>query len=159
MRWSVFLLALLLSLGAVRAAPAQTASLSELAKHADLIALGRCQSAESAWDDAHRLIVTTIHFQPTRSFKGTTADRLTVKVLGGQVGHTAMTASHGAAMAAGEEAVLFLRRSRFGSYFVVWGGAGGKLPVRVEPFSGRRMIGGALAAEEFAHLIDATAGQ
>jgi hypothetical protein len=125
----------------------------QLARSADVVALGVCRSTESAWDKQHRFIETTIHFLPTRSFKGVATGPLTVKVLGGRVGEEGMTASHSTTMARGEEAVLFLRRSQFGSYFVVAGGPKGKLPVRRDVRTGQRLIRGTVSLDDFDKLI------
>jgi len=146
-------IALLLPLATAAGGEAPVSSLRQLARRADLIAFGHCQSAESSWDEHHRFIVTTIRFQPRRTFKGVAGDSLTVKVLGGQVGDQAMAASHSTAMRTGEEAVLFLQRSRFGDYFVITGGADGKLPVVRSTRSGRPLIRGALSLYDFGNLL------
>jgi len=150
---SACFIALLLPLATAAGGEAPVSSLRQLARRADLIAFGHCQSAQSGWDEQHRFIVTTIRFQPRRTFKGTAGDSVTVKVLGGQVGDQAMTASQSTAMRTGEEAVLFLQRSRFGDYFVIAGGADGKLPVVRSTRSGRPLIRGALSLDDFGHLL------
>ena len=150
---SACFIALLLPLATAAGGEAPVSSLRQLARRADLIAFGHCQSAQSGWDEQHRFIVTTIRFQPRRTFKGTAGDSVTVKVLGGQVGDQAMTASQSTAMRTGEEAVLFLQRSRFGDYFVIAGGADGKLPVVRSTRSGRPLIRGALSLYDFGNLL------
>ncbi len=151
-------LALLLALSAATAANAQSLNLRDLARRADLIAFGHCQAAESSWDEQHRFIVTTIRFQPQRIFKGSAADAVTVKLLGGHVGTEGMIASPSAAMATGEDSVLFLERSRFGNYFVVTGGAEGKLSVQTDNGSGRTRIGGALTLDDFGQWLNGITG-
>lgn len=148
------LIALLLSVGTAAGGEAPRSSFRQLARHAELIAFGRCQTAESSWDDTHRFIITTIRFQPRRTFKGTAVDSLTVKVLGGEVGDQGMAASHSATMGTGEEAVLFLQRSRFGNYFVVTGGTDGKLPVARNTRSERPLIRGTLSLDDFSNLLE-----
>ncbi len=152
------LLALLLALSAATAANAQSVNLRDLARRADLIAFGHCQAAESSWDEQHRFIVTTIRFQPQRIFKGSAAGAVTVKLLGGHVGKEGMIAAHSAAMATGEDSVLFLERSRFGNYFVVSGGAAGKLSVETDNGSGRPRIRGALALDDFGQWLNGITG-
>ena len=147
------LIVLLLPLRLAVAAEDPGTGLTRLARQAEVIAFGHCQSAESSWDEQHRFIITTIHFQPRQTFKGAAADSLTVKVLGGQLGTEGMTASHSAALTAGETAVLFLQHSRFGDYFIITGGADGKLAVGTEPGSGRPLIRGALSLDDFGRLI------
>ncbi len=124
-----------------------------LAQRADLIAFGTCEAAESSWDDQHRFIITALRFRPRRSFKGHSPSIVTVKTLGGQIGMEGMIASHSAAMSSGEDAVLFLQHSRFGDYYVLAGGADGKLPVRTDARSGRTMIGGAISLDDFDQVV------
>lgn len=157
MKRLAFLLTMLLWLHPAQAERLLHADTVRLAKASDVVALGVCLSADSAWDAPHRFIETTIRFQPTRAFKGTATSPLTVKVLGGQVGQEGMLASHSVAMNAGEEAVLFLRRSQAGSYFVVAGGPKGKLPVRRDGRTGQRLIRGAMPLDDFDKLISGAA--
>jgi hypothetical protein len=156
------LLGLFLTLGAAPAR-AQDRSLHRLAtlvKEADAIVLGTCESAVSTWDERHRFIATRATVRTSRQFKGTIGDTVTVQTLGGQVGDVGMVASHGASLAAGEPAVLFLRRSQYGPYFVIWGGEDGKLPVRASP-SGAVTIGAgaSMDLDGFAAWVEATGRQ
>lgn len=100
-----------------------------LARQADVIVLGECAAERSDWEETGGVITTTIEFRPHRFYKGDLARRLTIKTLGGRVGDESMAASHGAALAAGEQVLLFLERSEFGSYYVVVGGDSGKLVI------------------------------
>ena len=158
MRPVAFLPAALLALSAAIAANAQSLNWRDLARRADLIAFGHCEAAESSWDEEHRFIVTIIRFQPQRIFKGSGAGAVTVKLLGGNIGAEGMIASHSAAMATGEDSVLFLQRSRFGNYFVVTGGAEGKLSVRTDKISGRPRIRGTLSLDDFSQWLNGVTG-
>lgn len=104
-----------------------------LARTADVIVAGECVAEHSDWDDTAGLIVTTIEFRPRRFYKGELARTLTVKTLGGRVGDESMTASHGASLAGGEQVLLFLKRSEFGSHFVIAGGEAGKVKLEALP--------------------------
>ncbi len=126
-----------------------------LVQRSDIVAFGTCQTAESTWDDQHRFIITTVTFRPSRSFKGDAPTNLTIKLLGGQVGTEGMIASHSAGMNPGEDAVLFLQRSQFGTYYVITGGADGKLPVRADAVSGQPMIRGAVSLDDFGRWVSA----
>jgi len=106
-----------------------------LASSADVIVLGECAAERDGWDESGGLITTTIQFRTHRFYKGEIAPTLTIKTLGGSVGDESMSASHGASLAAGEQVLLFLKRSEFGPYYVVAGGEAGK--VRVEGWPSR----------------------
>lgn len=101
-----------------------------LAAQADAIVLATCVATDSDWDPELQVIVTRATVRVDRSFTGDAGPLLTVHLLGGRVGRHGMGAAHGPALAPGERSVLFVRRSRHGPYFVVCGGAAGKLPVR-----------------------------
>jgi hypothetical protein len=103
-----------------------------LAREADLIALGECASEHAAWSDDN-FIATTVQFRLHRIFKGDVTPVVTVKTLGGTLGDETVTASHGATLAAGEPVLLFLKRSQFGSYYVIVGGEEGKVTVNEVP--------------------------
>ena len=118
------------------------APLVALAQSADVIVSGECASERSAWDDGASVITTTIEFRPHRFYKGDLARSLTIKTLGGRVGDDSMEASHGASLAAGQQVLLFLKRSEFGAYFVVAGGESGKIEIDgAAPFTGPPAIG------------------
>jgi hypothetical protein len=130
----------------------------QLAGESDLVMMGRCETAESGWDAAGRVIVTRARVKPQRTFKGHPVPAVTVETLGGTVGAITMGASHGASFRAGETAVLFLRRSRYGGHHVVAHGRLGKLPVRVGE-NGRSLIGrgAAVDVETFAGWLEGAA--
>jgi len=148
------LLALICPLAAAAADDAASKFVN-LAAQSDVVAVGTCMTAESAWDEPHRLIVTTVQFHPTRYLKGAAGDAVTIRVLGGSVGNDSMRASHAATLSAGENALLFLSRSQFGPYFVIAGGEGGKLPISVDAATGTPYIGATLSIDAFSHSIDA----
>lgn len=104
-----------------------------LARQADVIALGECASETSSWNDEGNLITTAVQVRLNRVFKGAVTRAVTVKTLGGRVGDESMAASHGASLAAGEQVLLFLKRSEFGDYYVVAGGEPGKVVVGEVP--------------------------
>lgn len=103
--------------------------LSALGRQADAVVLGACESVVSTWDAQHRFIVTRATFRVRRELKGSAPKRVTIHTLGGKVGDVSMVASHAVSLQPREAAVLFLRRSEYGSYYVIWGGEQGKLPV------------------------------
>jgi hypothetical protein len=113
-----------------------------LASAADVIVLGECAAERGGRNDG--LITTTIEFRAHRFYKGELEPTLTIKVLGGSLGDESMSASHGASLAAGEQVLLFLKRSEFGPYYVVAGGEAGKVRV-VTSMAGTRPTQGTRA--------------
>lgn len=130
--------------------------LATLAHEADSVILGTCESVVSTWDEEAHVIVTRATVRASRRFKGTPDDTVVVQTLGGTVGELTMVASHSVTLNQGEPAVLFLRRSRFGSYWVVWGGDEGRLAVHTAS-NGTTMVGAgaAMDLDDFAARIDA----
>jgi len=153
----------LLAIAWLGVAPASATSprspLLSLAREADTIVLGVCTSTRSAWDEQHRWIVTTAEVRTQRTFKGRAADTVTVRLLGGRVGDVEMIASKSATLLPGEQAILFLRQSRFGPYHVVAGGQRGTLPVAIDPQSGEVRLRGAMSIGDFQRLIDRAADE
>jgi len=156
---SIALLLALICPFAAAAADVGAEKFVTLAAPADVVALGTCMTADSAWDEQHRLIVTTVKFHATRYLKGAAGGTLTVRVLGGTVGNDGMRASHAATLGVGEEALLFLRRSQFGPYFVIWGGVDGKMPVTLDALTGTRRVGPGLSVDEFSRRLNPAGAQ
>ncbi|MBI1815218.1 MAG: hypothetical protein HYR72_09595 [Deltaproteobacteria bacterium] len=125
------LVVLVLILGAVARAEqfSDRAALQALVRSADAVALSRCDRGVSSWSGDPPIIVTRQQCRVVRAFKGQPAEQISVQTLGGQVGDVSMSASAGAAIAPDTDAVLLLRRSEFGAYYVVNGGAAGALSV------------------------------
>jgi hypothetical protein len=117
---------------------------------ADVIVLGECAAERSEWDESASLITTTVEIRPLRFYKGEPSDRLTVKTLGGRVGGESMSASHGATLHAGEQVLLFLRRSELGDYYVVAGGEAGKVKVAAATLEAAGTLG---TPEELQRLL------
>jgi len=100
-----------------------------LARQAEIVALATCTTAESRWDAVDPIIVTRVELQVDRLFKGEAGSTLLVNTLGGRVGQQGMGASDAVSFTAGERAVVFLRSSTYGPYYVIVGGTAGKLGV------------------------------
>ncbi|MBI4516078.1 MAG: hypothetical protein HY699_09725 [Deltaproteobacteria bacterium] len=134
---------------AVRAGqPAALATLQQLVRAADTVVLAHCDSGESKWADAPPIIVTRRQCQVERAFKGSTGATLTLQTLGGRVGDVVMGSSAlTASVPANVAVVLLLRRSQFGSHYVLAGGAGAAVALAYS--AGQYTIHG-MALEDFA---------
>ena len=78
----------------------------ELARKAELVVHGKVVSAESSWQDGRIVTRSTLRIDET--LKGKHAAKLQVLTLGGAVGDLAQNVPGEAALAPGEEVVLFL---------------------------------------------------
>ncbi len=119
---------------------------TELTKRADHIAVADVLSVQSAWDQAHKKIFTTIELSVVESWKGGAqpASHLTVVQPGGAVGDIAMTVFGMPQFTPGERLLVFLRGTT-GAAGVV-GMAQGKLPMTRDAASGKWTVGVASSA-------------
>jgi hypothetical protein len=114
----------------------------ELTRRADRIVVGEILSVESAWDERHERIVSTIDVAVADVWKGSMPDggRLRIVQPGGTVGDVEMRVHGLPFFAAGERAVLFLRSDKpLGTtvrHALVGLGQGRRL-LRAEPTTGR----------------------
>jgi hypothetical protein len=137
--------------------------LEEIAGKAEVIALGTVESAESAWSDDGRIIVTRAAIAVERALKGGPRARVIVETPGGRVGDQTMIASSAPVFAKGERVVLFLEASgpaadRAERRYSVVGWNLGCLWVHHDPQSGRDLVhdgtGGALYLDREGRPID-----
>jgi hypothetical protein len=107
--------------------------LPELTGSADLVIRGRVVGDASRWDASRRRIYTEVTVAVEEVYKGaaTVGQAVVVTRLGGSVGGVGMRVAGEVSLAAGEEAILFLRRhdTRRGARLTVVGMAQGKLVV------------------------------
>lgn len=105
----------ILAMGAVSELPSTTlmkAELPELVQNADLIVLGTITGSECSWmlgDGDQKLIYTTYTLEVEESLKGTTAEnRITFKVIGGEVNDVVLNVPSTPHYDIGERVVLLL---------------------------------------------------
>jgi hypothetical protein len=113
---------------------------NELTKRADHIAVADVVSVQSAWDDRHEKILTTIDLLVVESWKGgtTPASHIAIVQQGGTVGDIAMVVFGLSQFVPGERTLLFLRGKPTAASVV--GMAQGKRPMRRNATSGQWMI-------------------
>jgi hypothetical protein len=133
----------LLNIGATHTA-ANAADYRAIAQRSEAIVVARCTEAHTHWDAGGRVIVTDLTLDIERLIKGETASTIVVRTLGGRIGRTGMGASHAATFAPGDRMVALLRRSRFGSYFVVTSAEAGSLAVVDRPDGAHVTVGNEL---------------
>jgi hypothetical protein len=113
---------------------------NELAKRADHVTVADVVSVQSAWDERHEKIRTTIDLLVVETWKGSAvpASHITVVQPGGTVGDIAMVVFGMSQFVPGERALFFLRGKPAAASVV--GMAQGKRPMRREAATGRWMI-------------------
>ena len=139
MRTRARLAPLLLVLSPLAAPPARASvvaemDLAELCRAADAVIHGTVVSAESAWENG--AIVTRSTVTVWRSLKGAARGQVVVRTLGGAVGGIGQRASGEAALAPGEEVLLFLEAA--GSELRPVGMAQGAFRVGRDPKTGAK---------------------
>jgi hypothetical protein len=113
---------------------------SELTKRADHVAVADVVSVESAWDEGHHKILTTIDLSVVESWKGGAlpASHLTIVQPGGTVGDIAMVVFGLSQFVPGERTLVFLRGKTSAAGVV--GMAQGKRAMRRDLATGKWMI-------------------
>ena len=137
MRFVVSLMAALLILPAIHSTTLARLSLDQLVAGSDAAARVRCVGAESRWEGGSIWTVTTLEVVET--LKGNLPREITVRLPGGRVGHLTAAVDGAPRFKTGDEAVMFLERSRAGG-FTVAGWVEGTFRISRDPRTGREMV-------------------
>jgi hypothetical protein len=137
MRAIISLLSALLLLPAIRATTLARLSLDRLAAGSDAVTRVRCSSAESRWENGSIWTVATVKVVET--LKGNLPREIAVRLPGGRVGHLTATVDGTPKFNPGDEAVVFLERSRAGG-FTVAGWVEGTFRISRDPRSGGEIV-------------------
>jgi hypothetical protein len=127
----------LLFLPAARATTLARLSLDQLAAGADAVARVRCGSAESRWENGSIWTITTAEVVET--LKGSLPPEIALRLPGGRVGHLVATVAGTPRFAAGDEAIVFLQRTRAGG-FTVAGWVEGTFRISRDPRTGNETV-------------------
>ncbi len=133
----ISLLPALLILPAIRATTLARLSLNRLAAGSDAVARVRCSSAEARWENGSIWTVATVKIVET--LKGNLPREIAVRLPGGRVGHLTATVDGTPKFNPGDEAVVFLERSRAGG-FTVAGWVEGTFRISRDPRSGGEIV-------------------
>ncbi len=131
--------ALLLFLGSTlaRATTLAQMKLDGLAAAAHVVARVRCLGNESRWEGGE--IWTFTSFEVVEAMKGAVPRLVTVRLLGGRVGHLVSTVDGVPRFRPGEDVILFLERTRAGDLSVT-GWAQGTFRIRRDAHTGRERV-------------------
>ncbi len=134
---SVFLLALLAAVPAAQATTLVRMNVDQLTASAAVVARVRCLSNESRWDEGQIWTFTT--FEVIETLKGDVPKQITVRLIGGKVGHLISHVAGVPRFEPGEQAILFLEPTRAGDLSVTsW--AQGTFRIRRDPDTGRETV-------------------
>jgi hypothetical protein len=136
--WVLFLAGLaLLAAVAASATTLSRLKLEDLAEESTAVARMRCLGATSQWEQGE--IWTETRFEVVEGEKGALPAVVTVRLLGGSVGHLHSHVDEVPAFRAGEEVYLFLW-SRDGEPYQVLGWSQGTFRIARNPQSGLEMV-------------------
>jgi hypothetical protein len=112
-------------------------NMEELTNSAQLVARGKCVASEARMDGG--MIWTFTTFEVSETLKGNAARQITVRLLGGKVGHMKSTVDGVPQFRPGEEVFLFLEPTREGDLSVTaW--VQGTFRVRADPQTGKESV-------------------
>jgi hypothetical protein len=131
------LLPALLLLPPIGATTLARLSLDQLAAGSDAVARVRCAGAESRWENGSIWTVTTVEVVET--MKGHLPGEIALRLPGGRVGHLTATVDGAPKFNPGDEAVVFLERSRAGA-FTVAGWVEGTFRISRDPRTGSETV-------------------
>ena len=133
------MLATLVLFAAVAGRPTTLArmSLDQLAAAADTVARVRCVGAESRWENGSIWTVATVEI--LENLKGNLPREIEVRLPGGRVGHLIATVDGAPKFHPGDEAIVFLERSRTGG-FTVAGWVEGTFRISRDPRTGGETV-------------------
>jgi hypothetical protein len=130
MRIVLSLLPALLFLPVIRATTLARLSLDQLAAGSDAVARVRYADAESHWENGS--IWTVTMFEVVETMKGSLPGQIAVRLPGGRVGHLTASVEGAPKFHPGDDAIVFLQRSRAGG-FTVAGWAEGAFRISRDP--------------------------
>ena len=133
----ILLFPALLFLPAICATTLARLSLDQLAAGSDAVARVRCTRADSHWENGSIWTVATVDV--VEIMKGKLPGEIAVRLPGGQVGHLTARVEGAPKFSFGDEAVVFLQRSRAGG-FTVAGWVEGTFRISREPRTGREVV-------------------
>ncbi|HTX99353.1 MAG TPA: hypothetical protein VMG09_04990 [Bacteroidota bacterium] len=154
LRLQLLVLGALLTFG-LSPARSQNVSMTtdDLARQADVVAVGHVSSLVPQWDETHSRIRTQVTIAVSQNVKGTSAgSTLTLLVPGGELDGVGEMYSDIPVFRRDEDVVVFAQRSVQGSYRVA-GGLLGKFTVAKDELTGRAMVSDRLSVDEFASQL------
>ncbi len=126
----------------------------DIARQADIIAVGKVAATKSEWDRANGRILTSVTVSVGEYLKGNAGTVLVVTAPGGEVDGVGEWYSHTARFSTDEDVVVFATRDSGGRYRVT-GGEGGKVKIERDAKSGSAIVHGNRSLADFKKEISA----
>jgi hypothetical protein len=115
--------------------------LNDLARSAGVIVEGHVRSVQSAWNDAHTQIYTTVTLQVASYYKGGDGgSQLAIRMLGGTVGDVTLAVLEQPRFTPEEDVVVFLSPQYAQGVFPVVAGDEGKFTETLDPLTRRLQL-------------------
>jgi hypothetical protein len=133
----VSLLPALLFQSSIRATTLARLSLDQLAAGSDAVARVRCTDVQSRWENGSIWTVAAVEVMET--MKGDLPGEIAVRWPGGRAGHLTATVDGTPKFHSGDEAIVFLERSRAGA-FTVAGWVQGTFRISRDPQTGGETV-------------------
>jgi len=129
-------------------------TVDELAKQADVVAVGRVTAMKSEWDEGKTRIITRVSLAVDEYLKEGTERSKTVTIVtpGGEIGEVGEMYTHVPTFRQSENVVVFLRKDNRGDYRVS-GGTQGKYSIERDPENGKLVVAGSVEVGEFTKAV------
>jgi hypothetical protein len=132
----------------------QQKPIRELAKEADVVAVGRVTELKSEWDEGKTRIITRVSLAVDEYLKegNERSKTVTIVTLGGEIGEVGEMYTHVPTFRQSEQVAVFLRKDAKGDYRVS-GGTQGKYSIERNPDSGQQEMAGKQTVEDFKKVV------
>jgi len=130
--------------------------IDDLAKRAEVVAVGRVSDMASEWSADRTYILTRVTLSVQEYVKGEGASTVTITTLGGEIGEVGELYTHVPTFRQNESVVVFLEKASDGG-FRVSGGTQGKYNIEADPVSGTPVVAGKDRLQDFTSRIKAAA--
>ncbi len=129
------------------------ATTDELAKRAEVVAVGKVTGLVSEWNETRTMIRTRVTVTVDQYVKGgVSANTLTIYVPGGEVGGVGEVYSHMPTFSREENVVVFAKKDGQGHYQIS-GGHQGKYTIQKDEVTGKLIVAGKRTLEEFTATV------
>ncbi len=126
----------------------------DIARQAEIIAVGKVTATKAEWDRTNDRIITNVTVNVGEYLKGNAGNVVVITAPGGEVNGIGEWYSHTARFGTDEEVVVFAKRDK-GGKFRVTGGEGGKVRIERDTKTGSAIVHGNRPLADFKKEIAA----
>jgi hypothetical protein len=145
---------LVLALHSTGSAQQRAVKIDDLAKRAEVVAIGRVTGLESQWNQDRTRIFTVVTVEVDEYLKGGdgTTQVITIQTPGGEIGEVGELYTHVPSFRQSENIVVFLEKGKQ-THYSVSGGPQGKYSIEKDPESGLTIVAGKATLAEFSQMV------